>query len=800
MNLSKRTIIASSLSLLLCSSLLASEVYTIKNGSLQDAIKKISKISNMTFMADTRILEGKKAPSIKNISGLKNALKEVLKNTNLEAIIKDKTIIIRKKALTNEQSDGDLGTVDVMGKSSLTDTSGLYTIDETSTATKLSIPLNETPQSISIMSKQRIKDQGLNGLVQVLEQTPGINVQSQGNSRFQIYSRGGYRVSSYQLDGITTFSDTGTQTVAQALVDTSVYDHIEVLRGATGLMTGSGEPSGTINMLRKKPTEEFQGDVDLTIGSWDLYRISADVSGSLNENGSIRGRLVSTYQKNNSFIDFLEEEKKVLYGIVEADISDNTIINIGFDYQEYNPIGQTSVGSLLFYKDLSRTNFDRSHSQAIKGGYDNKKTYNIFASINHNLQNDWQVKASVNYLHTDRKFSFGEAAASLFEKNTGAGAGIWAAKGTAEQAQIGLNLTADGNYTLFGREHELVIGYNYSKYRNEHMTGNEISGVDGSTVNYYNWGNSTVNMVNKGLLYTWNYDVKQSGTYLATRLHPSDDLSLILGGRFSKYEMKDKWDWTTNTSYNSDTVFKEDAITPYVGIVYNLNGEHTIYASYSSIFSPQDYKDKNAKVLDPLEAINYEIGYKNELLNGSLNTSIALYQINQTNLAVEDAANTVRGTTNTAYKAIDGAVTKGLDFEIVGEIIPNWNTQMSYTYAKTKNENKEKINTVFPEHMIKLWTTYKINSLTLGGGVNWQSKIFFDTASWMAGDENVYAEQKSYYLVNLMAAYQINKNLSTKVNINNLFDKKYYNSLDEGFLAGAYGSPRNFTVSLNYKF
>ncbi|RXK14510.1 TonB-dependent siderophore receptor [Halarcobacter mediterraneus] len=801
MNYGKKALVASSLVLAFSMNLFADEVYTIKDKTLKEALEIISKKSNLSYIANDELLEFEKINNIENIEGTQKALDKLLQGTGLKAIIKNEAIVIVKSEVKNSSKNGnDLGTFDIISRSTKTDNTSSYTLGETSTATKLNMSLKETPQSISIMSRQRIEDQGLDGMIQLLEQTPGINVQSQGNSRFKIYSRGGYQISSYQLDGIPTYSDTGTQTVSQALSDTVIYDHIEVLRGAAGLMTGSGEPSGTINMVRKKPTTEFQGNVEVTAGSWDLYRINADVSSSLNDSGSIRARMVAAYQKNKSFVDYLEEEKKVLYGIVEADISDNTLVNIGLDYQEYNPIGHSSVGSLLFYDDLSRTDFDRSNSQAIKWGYDNKDTYNIFTTVNHYFNNDWKLKASINHLNTDREFNFGESAGSLFDKDTGDSVRIWGAKGTTEQSQTGLHLTLDGTYQLFGREHELVVGYNYSKYQNEHIPGKDISGVDGSLINYYTWGNNTPRTVTDGALYKSNKDITQSGTYLASRIHPNDDLSLIFGGRFSKYEIKEKWDWTELTQYNSDKTFKENAFTPYVGLVYDLNNEHTIYTSYSTIFQPQDYRDKNGQSLDPLESINYEIGYKNELFNGALNSSIALYQIDQTDLAVVDAENTIIGTTDAAYKSIDGAKTKGIDIEVVGEIIPNLNAQMSYTYAKTDDENGKQINTVFPEHMIKIWTTYKINKLTLGGGINWQNKIFFDTASLMTAGSNVYAEQESYYVVNLMSKYEMNKNLELSVNINNLFDKKYYDSLDEQFLAGSYGAPRNFTFSLKYKF
>ncbi|MFW0713988.1 TonB-dependent siderophore receptor [Aliarcobacter butzleri] len=794
----KSILVAPVLAILLNTSLSA-EQFSISNLSLKQAIEEISKKSNMPYMVDGKLLDGKKAPNIKNIEGVENALNEILKDTNLKATIEDGTILIREKAIGQGTV---LEPISVNEKSlNTTEETGSYTLGSINTATKLNMSLKETPQSLSVITKQRIEDQGLKSITEVLEQTPGISVQSLGTNRYAILSRGGYPISSYQFDGIPTYSDSGTQNVSQGLVDTAIYDHIEVLRGATGLTTGAGEPSGTINMVRKKPTKDFQANVEGTIGSWDLYRTMLDVSSALNEDGSIRGRMVSSYQTNESFRDYLEKEKKVFYGVVEADITDTTLLRVGVDYQDNNIKGGAGQGFILFYDDGSRTNFSRSHNYSAKWSNENIKAYNTFATIEQDLKNEWKLKTSINYMKGDKDWTSAEASWGFFNKYTGDGIRLYGGEGEAEQTQKGFDTSIDGPFKLFGREHQFIGGFSYSKYHNTHMPFDDISGVEGRSINYYTWGNDTSKPINNGKLYDWNSIITQKGTYLATRLNPIDDLSLIVGARFSKYENDDSWEWMPSlSSNNSKTNFDEKATTPYAGIVYDLTDEHSIYASYTSIFQPQNNRDRNGNMLDPREGNNYEIGYKNELFGGSLNSSIALYRLNQDKLAVADGGYFIPGTTTGASKAINGTQTEGIDIEITGELIEDMNIQASYTYSQTKDQNDNRIRTIYPKHIAKIWTTYKLDKLTLGGGTNWQSKMFMDTESWQLPNTRLYAEQKSYITVNLMAKYDFSKNLSGQLNINNIFDKKYLSSLDDVFYTGDYGDPMNASLTLKYKF
>ncbi|TGC32089.1 TonB-dependent receptor [Pseudomonas citronellolis] len=230
----------------------------------------------------------------------------------------------------------------------------------------------------------------------------------------------------------------------------------------------------------------------------------------------------------------------------------------------------------------------------------------------------------------------------------------------------------------------------------------------------------------------------------------------------------------------------------------------SVYASYTSIFQPQSYRDRNGSPLDPREGDNYEIGLKSELFDGRLNTAIALYMIKQDNLAESDPGQTVPGTDGeTAYRAVSGAKTKGFDLEASGELLPGWNLTASYSHSVTKDSDGERLNTVAPAEMFKLWTTYRLpgewETLTVGGGANWQSGIHFTATPWQLG-QTVKAKQEQYTVVDLMARYRFTEQVSATLNVNNLFDKKYLSALDTTFYGGYYGDPRNVMLTTQYRF
>lgn len=779
--------------------------YDIPAGSLAEALSQFAAASGVMITFSAEDTAGLGSPGLQGDFELHQGFARLLQGSGLRLVQAGNKRYVLAKAERGAALELGATSINATGLGATTEGTGSYTTGQSSTATKLPLTLRETPQSISVVTRQRMDDQGLNDITEVLQQTPGLSVQSLGSERFNIYSRG-YSVDNYQFDGIPTTLDIATQMSAQSLADMAIYDRVEVLRGATGLMTGAGDPSATINLVRKRPTAEFKGHITAGVGSWDKYRSEVDLSGPLTPTGNVRGRMVAAYQQNNSFMDHYSQEKQIFYGVLEADLTDTTLLTVGADYQKNNPQGSSSVAFPLFHRNGEQTSFSRSTNSAPRWSHNPQDALNTFASLEQKLAYDWTLKASVNQMYIKRDdYKLATASWGFPDESTGAGVRLYGGAGSTWQKQTGLDVQAQGPFQLFGRQHELIVGYNYSRYENRH-TPTRGTRIEGTFVNFYDWDNYTDKPVmGGGKLYDGDTVIHQTGTYIATRLRPTDDLSVILGARVSKYDYDYDLTYPATPLSNRTTDYKENGVvTPYAGVVYDLNDTHSVYASWTSIYKPQSLRDADGSTLEPREGDNYEVGLKSEFFDGRLNTSIAAYEVKQDNLAVLDEGKTVNNDGMTAaYKAVSGATTRGFEVEANGELMPGWNVSASYNHGITKDRDGERLNTEAPANMVKLWSTYRLpgdfDRLTVGGGANWQSGTHITvTPSTALG--TVKAKQSQFTVVNLMARYQLTDQLSTTLNINNLFDKKYISALDTTFYSGYYGEPRNVMLNTRYDF
>lgn len=268
------------------------------------------------------------------------------------------------------------------------ETTKSYTTKTSASATRLNTSLKETPQSISVLTRSQLDDFKLTSVNDALDMATGIRVERSETDR-TYYTARGSDVTNFQIDGIGVPFQTG---LLIGDMDTVIYDRIEVLRGANGLLTSTGNPSATINFVRKRPSKEFQAQVDLTVGSWDKRRVDADISGPLNEAGNVRGRLVLSNQNRNSYLDNYSQERTLAYGIIEADLTENTKLALGHTYQQNNTNSPTWGALPLIYADGSTRHYGRSTSPSPDWTYWNTLNNTSFVELTHFFDNGWKIK------------------------------------------------------------------------------------------------------------------------------------------------------------------------------------------------------------------------------------------------------------------------------------------------------------------------------------------------------------------------------------------------------------------------
>ncbi|MGY1488469.1 TonB-dependent siderophore receptor [Methylobacillus pratensis] len=753
---------------------------------LANAINELSRQTGIQIFSNGELLNGKTAPAIKGKLTPQQAINQLLSGSGLIATSNAPNSYTIEKA-NSPAVMPEVSVSSTRERNGITEGTGSYTTGVTSTATKMNLSIKDTPQSISVVTRQRMDDQNLTSITKVLEQTPGITINRDASERFGIYSRG-REITKYQFDGLTTHVENQTQNMTQNLADMSIYDKIEIVRGATGLMTGAGDVSGMINMVRKKPTREFQASITGNIGRWNDYRGQVDVSGPLTENGKVRARFVGAKQDNDTFTDYYSQKRDVLYGVAEADITDSTTVRFGIDYQKYEVDGGQGVP--LFYSNGELTNFSRSTTVTSKHKNQELETTNYFFNIDQTLANDWKLTVAAGYMDVDREISnsiqMRQAGSSAVNKETGEFAVTRTNKQINPLNQKSASINMQGPFSLFGREHQAIIGYEFSRYKSHWES---YGGGSNTTANLSSI-HEVVSETNNDAPGIQDFYIIQRGYYGALRLNPIDRLHIILGARTSDYKFYSYWDGSAESGYG-----KSGEVTPYAGLVYDLTPEQSVYFSYTDIFIPNNVTDINRKVIEPQIGSNYEVGWKGEFYDGSLNANVAIYQVkrdNTTELAGYHSPD------RPYYRAIDGVETKGIDLEIAGEVLPGWNVSTSYSHSRSENADGVRQRPEHPLDTVKLWNTYRfsgdLQGLTIGGGARWISK----TGLYYTAFNNRIV-QDDYVVVDAMARYRFNKNLSATLNITNIFDKKYYTGMgNTGY--GFYGVPRNVTLGMRYDF
>ena len=696
------------------------------------------------------------------------------------------------------------------GLGSTTENTHAYTTGAMSTATRLNLSIKETPQSVSVITRQQMDDFKLGTLSEAMSQTTGVVVQHNDSDRVN-YSSRGYSINNFQIDGmLNTFS------YMKSDADTIIYDRIEVVRGATGLTTGAGDPSATINMVRKRPTAQWQAQAGASGGSYDDYYSYVDVGGPLAFDGRLRGRSVLAYRDSQSFRDKYALQREVGYGILEADLTDSTVLAVGYDYQDKQVQG-TSWGTTPYWNaDGSKAGLGRSTNMATSWSSWPLRDKTAFATLDQQLAAGWHLKAAYTHRKSDGDGKVYYAGSGFPEPDR---SGMTATIGhmIGDQSMRAYDLNLSGPYSLFGREHELMFGYGEAERRS-----NDPYNVDGPRASDYesvrDW--KYMGGINKfpdttTRLPSFKDSTRQKAGYLATRLSLTDELHAVLGSRYGSWEASSKtYAYDQNlqlTGVDASSQQHNDMWTPYAGLLYDLTPEYTVYVSYTDIFKPQAVRDASRNYIDPVVGSNYEVGLKGSLLEERLNVSTAVFWSKQDNVAEVDESVLPDPDTGEQFYKSGGKGNKvnGFEAEVSGEILDGWNMTAGYTYTHSVNGEKNRTNTNQPLNLLRLSTAYRLpgnwNALTVGGAVNWQSDVYGNAnrpvgrgANGRIITERARISQDAYTVVKLMSRYEFDKHLSASLNVHNLFDKKYYDNV--GFYNGVYwGDPRTVTLSLDWK-
>ncbi|MCS4234171.1 TonB-dependent siderophore receptor [Stenotrophomonas sp. BIGb0135] len=709
-----------------------------------------------------------------------------------------------------DAAPADATTLDTVKVTADGDIPTSYTVKQARTATKLDLSLRHTPQSVTVVTRQRLDDMGLYALSDVMGQVTGVHVSVTDSERISYISRG-YAINNFQIDGmLNTFGGS-----LKTNTDSVIYERIDVVRGATGLTTGAGDPSGTINMVRKRPTTDVAMSAGLTVGRWGNQRLEADIGGPIALEGRVRARFVAAKQQSDSFRDVYALDKDVFYGIVQADLGDRTLLEVGYDYQSPRTTGVTWGVVPYWGADGKPANLPRSTNLSATWSSWPIVEKTTFARLEQQLGNGWSLKAAATQAKrdTDGDVWYG---ASGYPRADGTGVSGFISH-FAERSRMNVfDLNASGPFQLFGREHELVVGIGQSVRKGEVPAADyDYTGAYDQVPDWRHWtGDVPPLPVTR---YDWlssENELKQKAAYLAARLQLADPLLAVVGARYGSWETR-TWAYTHDeagrlTGTTRGGYKPDDSLTPYLGVIYDVSRDLSAYVSYTDIFQPQNYRDRNNSYLEPVVGDMWEAGLKGEFFGGRLNASAAVFKGEKDNVAeVDDSVPPGALPDGTdAYRSTGkGNKVKGWELETQGSITETWNISGGFAHTTVRNQAGVAQNTTNPVDTFRLNTSWRPgvagNRLSLGGGVTWQSRIYRNSTKPRADyltsgrTESALITQDAFYLVNVFAGYRFTPNFSAQLNINNLLDKKYYSNV--GFYNGVYwGEPRNVMATLRW--
>lgn len=757
---------------------------------LAASLKQLANLAGITLAVDDSLVAGQSAPAIKGRYEFSHALEQMLAGSGLGVRQEGGVWLIVRPGETDAL---ELSSINVDGMTGVqpTEGTGSYTARAV-TIGKGVASLRETPQSVSVVTRQQMDDRNLTSLDQVLYQAPGITLQTRNFGDHQFNSRGfELGADAYLVDGMpgVIHSPTGWMTP-----DTAVYDRVEILRGAAGLLVGNGNPGGAINLVRKRPTALPQYSITTRAGSDDYYRMDLDASGALNDSRTLRGRALVAYEDRQYYYDQASSRMPLFYGIAEADLNDRTLLTVGLRHQRSVTDGYSIFG-LPRYTNGKALDVSRSTSLAQDWNRHESDQTEVFAELEYQLDDDWKSKTSL----TRSEGGFDQRAAlprGAINPLTQRGSVLYSTLFRRDEVvDTGIDSNLSGTFRAFGLEHSLMVGANWS---DEDLHSKNANVANGTPIDVFDPDPHASPKPSRSGWDTINdSNTRRYGVYANARIRLAEPLSLVLGGRLSWYEYE-----TREMLGNVKASNRQDhEFTPFVGLIYDLSEQWSWYASYADIFQPQsEYRTSSGTLLDPAVGSNYETGIKGELYDGRLNLSAAVFYIKQNDVAVEDPdldAFCPSNLSGICYRNDQVKRSKGYELEASGEVLPGWQLSAGYTFNITSNASGGPTDYQTPKHMLRASTTYNLpgdwNRLTVGGGVSAQSGYSTD-------DYGPEVSNPGRAVYDALATWKIDDHWKVGVDVKNVFDKKYYKSVGELRRGSYFGDPRTYMLTLRGDF
>jgi len=724
-----------------------------------------------------------------------------------------------------------------------TEGTGSLTTNGTSIASKMPLSFKETPQSVSAITSEQIKQQNLTDVAAALNVVPGITLNYRDGNTPTFISRG-FVVNTMVVDGGAPLLYPGGSSIGgstrpfASTPDLSEYDHIEVLKGSAALFGGAGDPGGAVNLQRKRPLDHSQFIATGHYGSYDNGRAEIDMTGPATADGHLRARVDVAFQNQHFFYDFANRRTVHAYGVIEGDLGVDTVLRAGASYEWRHERGENFNG-LPRFGNGADLNLPRSKNFSAPWAYVDSRTDEQFVQFEHAFGDRWKLELSGTRVATRSEGLSPQYQGSGIRPNGSNFLYVGPYLATVDTEQYVADGHVNGKFNLFGFEQQILIGADY-----QHVTPiyQQLSNFVLTSVNVFTHDPASIPAPAPLTAANANSNLysrspnQQIGAYLNVQLQPVAGLHLNGGVRYTDYTSDlDSINITQFQLVPGGPLFPfrsssklraayHNNFTPSAGIVYDVTRTISVYGSYADIFRPTGpYVTAANELIPPLRGRTFETGVKFAPANGKLNVSLALFDVIQRNVPLQ--ASTGPTTIGTCCFVAGAAIhNRGIEAQLSGEVLPHWQINAGYTYLDIsyndvyrdyltgpKASQTPVSLTQQPAHQGKIWTSYDLpgalSPFTIAGGLRVESsRLTYGTSCMIltptscSGTAPFRFTQGAYAVFDASLTYRVANHFEMTVNLTNLTDRHYYTSTGNANFGNYYGEPRQVLVSLRAKY
>ncbi|MCM2380042.1 TonB-dependent siderophore receptor [Pseudomonas marginalis] len=645
-----------------------------------------------------------------------------------------------------------------------------YRATRSASATKTDTALRDIPQSISVIPATVLKDLGSTNVERALEFAGGVSKQNNfGGLTLYEYSVRGFTTSEFYQDGFS--ANRGYPSTP----DAANIERIEVLKGPAASLYGRGDPGGTVNIVTKKPQPEAFTTVQTSAGSWDRYRTAVDVNTPLDGEGNVLSRVNLAVEDNHSFRDHVQSKRVFVAPSFSWQLDPDTHLLVESEFVRHS---STFDRGVVDAPGVSRSTFLGEPNDGDIDNHNNR----IQATLERHLNDAWKLRLASHYKQGSL---WGDAS-----ENRALNADGHTLDRRYRERSMGWHdsitqLELRGLFDIGNWQHELLIGTEYEDYRKKER----VTAIGGSRypIDLYNpvYGQPKPNGTRSGT--DFFEQTKSQALNLQDQIIFTDRLRGMVGARFEHFEQSTD-DFTRNHAKSRQT---HDALTQRAGLLYQLTPQVGVFANASTSFKPNSGLDANGETFKPEEGVGYEVGLKSELFDDRLSATLAAFHIEKENvLALDPATNTSR--------AMGKARSQGFDLQLTGQVTEAVRVIGAFAYIDAEVTKGDK---AIPAGSRILGVAKRSGSLL--GVYEFQDGVLrgsdlgaaFTYVGDRSGEASTRFELPAYHTVDLLAHYKATENVTVGLNLNNLFDEKYYERSYSNYWINP-GEPRNLTVSL----